>query len=65
MAKKNAPIEEPAVEEAVNGLKEMNAEEQAAPVEETSTEEVPAEEVPAVEIENPNQVGLRTRAYRA
>lgn len=61
MAKKNVIIEEPAVEQAVNGLKEMNTEVEAAPVASTPV----VEEVPAVEVVNPNQVGLRTRAYRA
>lgn len=62
MAKKNAPIEEPAVEQAVNGLKEMNVEE-AAPVASETIEEA-APEAPEAEEINPNQIGLRTRAYR-
>jgi DNA-binding transcriptional regulator YdaS (Cro superfamily) len=62
MAKKKELIEEPAVEQAVNGLKEMNAEE-AAPVASPVVEEV-APEAPVAEEIDPNQIGLRTRAYR-
>ena len=62
MAKKNAPIEEPAVEQTVNGLKEMNVEE-ATPVASPVVEEVVAEAPVAEEI-NPNQIGVKTRAYR-
>jgi hypothetical protein len=63
MAKKNAPIEEPAVEQAVNGLKEMNVEE-ATPVASPVVEEV-APEAPVAEEIDPNQIGVKTRAYRA
>lgn len=68
MAKKNAIVEEPATEEVVNGLKEMNTETAApvasAPAEEIPTEEPTTEETPAVEEFNPHTVGHATRAFR-
>ena len=60
MAKKKEIIEEPAVEQVVNGLKEMNTEVEAAPVASDSV----VEEAPAVEEVNPHQIGHTTRAYR-
>lgn len=58
MAKKKVVIEEPAVNEAANGLKELNIE-TAAPV-----AVPPVVQVAAVEELNVHNIGHATRAFR-